>query len=243
MTNLRNRPLSTTNVDSMKDFILSMYHNLITGSKSFPVIPFKGSLRTVQMVKLPEQTEPKENTPSPVPLMPAGVMVPPATLSSSPPTMKTPVLPERTAIAVLKADRRNCVCSVEFDGRNFVRVISTVYRSESTELTNRWRVTDYSTDGQVLMSVLCQFSRDSAVCAKTSVQRKRKHRQEESSLPAPKRSLRVWLDDLWSHTFVYSVYTVGTSQAHRSAFVVRLEWWCNHMMKSEAQITQNIAAT
>ncbi|CAK6963930.1 uncharacterized protein LOC121896739, partial [Scomber scombrus] len=155
MTNLRNRPLSAANVDSMKDSILSMYHNLITGSKSFPVIPFKGSLRSLQTVKLSGQIETKENTtPSPLLFMPAGVMVPPATSSFSPPTMKTPVLPERTAITALKADRRNCVCSMEFDGSNFVRVISTVYRSESTELTNRWRVTDYSTDGQVLMSVL-----------------------------------------------------------------------------------------
>ncbi|XP_067444968.1 uncharacterized protein [Thunnus thynnus] len=194
LTNLRNRPLNTANINSMRESILSMYHSLITGSKTFPVIPFKGCLRSVQTVTpfLRTEQEQRENTtPSPLTDAPAGVMVPAAGSSSSPPTMITPVLPERTAFAALKADRRNCVRSMEFDGSTFTRVISTVYCSESTEMANRWRVTDYSTDGHVLMSALCQFTKNSAQCARTSTRTKRKVTEEESSLSAPKKRLRL----------------------------------------------------
>ncbi|XP_044201034.1 uncharacterized protein LOC122976528 [Thunnus albacares] len=194
LTNLRNRPLRAANIKSMRESILSMYHSLISGSKSFPVIPFKGYLSSVQMVTPFVQTEQEQrenDTPSPLTDAPAGVMVPAADSSSSPPTMMTPVLPERTAMAALKADRRNCVRNMDLDGSTFTRVISTVYRSDSTERANRWRVTDYSTDGHVLMSALCQFTKNSAQCAKTSAQRKRKVTEEESSLSAPKKRLRL----------------------------------------------------
>lgn len=57
------------------------------------------------------------------------------------------------------------------------RVISTVYQTEDTEMTNRWRVTDYSADGRVLMSVLCRFLKTSAKGAKrkTTASRARLH--------------------------------------------------------------------
>ncbi|XP_044035490.1 uncharacterized protein LOC122868019 isoform X2 [Siniperca chuatsi] len=160
MTNLRNRPLSSTSVDSMRESILSLYHNLITGSKDFPLIPFKGSFRSRQTATpfVPVEQEQKENTTPSLTDTPAGIMVPTAGLSASPPIILTPVLPERTELGALKADRRNCVCNMEFDGRTVTRVISTVYRSKSTNLTNRWRVSDYSAEGHVLMSVLSNWS-------------------------------------------------------------------------------------
>ncbi|CAK6981093.1 uncharacterized protein LOC111847890 [Scomber scombrus] len=44
VTNLRNRPVSSTNslMESMRETVLSLYHNLITSSKKFPFIPYRG---------------------------------------------------------------------------------------------------------------------------------------------------------------------------------------------------------
>ncbi|XP_071322631.1 uncharacterized protein [Trachinotus anak] len=197
VTNLRNRPLSSTDVESMRDSIMSLYHNLITGSKDFPVIPFKGSFRSRQTDTPFEhvEVERRENTmPSPLMEGPAGIMAPAAAFTSATSPILTPVLPERTEPGGLRADRRNCVRRVEFDDKTVTRVISPVYRSESTELTNRWRVSDYRADGHVLMSVLCKFTKESAQCAKTQRKRKRKGTEEVttgSSLSPPKKRLRV----------------------------------------------------
>lgn len=193
LTNLRNRPLSGANVDSMRESILSLYHNLITGSKDFPLIPFKGSFRSRQTTTPFVEVEPqqRENTTlAPLLEAPSGIMVPTASSRSAP--ILTPVLPEKTELGALKGDRRNCVRHVEVGGRTVTRVISPVYRSESTELTNRWRVSDYEADGQVLMSVLCRFVKESTQCAQT-LRKKRKDAEEDSSssLSPSKKRLRV----------------------------------------------------
>ncbi|GLD70554.1 uncharacterized protein AKAME5_002187200 [Lates japonicus] len=70
-------------------------------------------------------------------------------------------------------------------------------RTDSTELTNRWRVTDYSSDGHTLMSVLCQFTEKSAQCAMTQSKREREETTStststtSSSFSPPKKRLRV----------------------------------------------------
>ncbi|XP_044042645.1 uncharacterized protein LOC122871514 [Siniperca chuatsi] len=195
LTNLRNRPLSSTNMDSMCKSILSLYHSLVTGSKDFPLISFKGFFRSLQTTTpfvRTKQSRRENTTPSPFTGAPAGMIVRTATSSSSPPNMLTPVLPEKTELGALKADRRNSVRNMEFDGSTVTRVISTVYRSESTELTNRWRVTDYGANGHVLMSVLCQFTKKSAQYAVTPRQEKRKDTEEECSSQSPsKKRLRL----------------------------------------------------
>ncbi len=195
LTNLRNRPLSSTNVDSMRESILSLYHNLITGSKDFPIIRFKGSFRSRQTSTPFVDVEPeqRENTAlSPVLEGPSGIMVPAASSSSAPPPILTPVLPEKTELGALKGDRRNCVRRLELDGRTVTRVISPVYRSESTQLTNRWRVSVYGADGQVLMSVLCRFVKESTQCAKAHGKKRKDTGEASSSSPSPaKKRLRV----------------------------------------------------
>lgn len=180
--NLRNSQLSAFNIDSMSDSVLSLYHSLITGSKDFPMIGYGGTMnynKVSSPFPVPRHVENTE--PSPWTVGPAGMIVPPAGSTSSPPTMLTPPLPERANIYALRADPRNCVRQMEYEGITFTRVISTVYWSESTEMNNRWRVTDYSANGHVKMSVLCQFIRESACYAKKPLRRKRMARDEETT--------------------------------------------------------------
>ncbi|GLD47579.1 uncharacterized protein AKAME5_002719400 [Lates japonicus] len=150
VTNLRNRPLSRSTINSMSKSIVGLYHSLVTGSKDFPSLPLFTYCFTSCEARLQ-----------------------------------------------LRVDRRNCVCTVESDGSSVTRVISTVFRTDSTELTNRWRVTDYSSDGHTLMSVLCQFTEKSAQCAMTQSKREREETTStststtSSSFSPPKKRLRV----------------------------------------------------
>ena len=187
MTNLRNLPLNSTNLRSMHQTVLSLYHNLVTGSKDFPLIPSIGYFNPLRMVTPFPRLRQWENTP-PTPLTdaPPGVMMP---TGGPPPNILTPVLPERAELGVLRADGRNFVRDMEFEGKTVTRVISTVYRSESTELTNRWRVTDYSADGHLLMSVLCRFGRKSTRSAKTP--RQATEEESSSSQAPPKKRMRL----------------------------------------------------
>ncbi|XP_071341771.1 uncharacterized protein [Trachinotus anak] len=193
ITNVRNRPLSSESIKSMSESILSLYHNLITGSKHFPIIPFRGSFLSLQTATPFVHMEPGrgENIrPPPLVEEPAGLMVP-AEASSSAPTIRTPVIPEMMEVGRLWADHRNRVRHIKVDGRTVTRVISSVYSSDSTELSNRWRVSDYREDGHIIMSVLCQFTEKSRQCAE---RKKRKTTEEESSsrsLSPPKKRLRV----------------------------------------------------
>nr|XP_046233407.1 uncharacterized protein LOC124052790 [Scatophagus argus] len=195
VTNLRNRPLSNASVNSLRESVLGLYHNLVTGSKDFPPIPFSGSfassLRCTPFVRVAQAQ--KENT-SPCPLMaaPSG-LVPPLTQSiSSDQIVLTPVLPEKADMEALKADRRNCVRPTQVDGKTVTRVISPVYHVDTIETPNCWRVSDYREDGQVLMSVFCQFTRDFAQYTKPRQQtRKRKNTDTESSSSRLSKRMRV----------------------------------------------------
>lgn len=162
VTNLRNRPVSSTSVESIRNSFLSLYHNLITGSRDFPLIQYKGTYgftRTV-MPFLDVEQDLRENTcPSPLMEGPSGLIILTEESRSAHRTILTPVLPERTELGVLMADHRNCIPKVELDGKTMTRVISPVFRSESSQLTNRWRVSDFRADGQTLMSVLWQTTK------------------------------------------------------------------------------------
>ncbi|CAI5697133.1 unnamed protein product [Oreochromis niloticus] len=187
VTNLRKRPLSPSHLDSMKDLVLSLYHHLVTGSKDFPHVAFRGHLDTDELETTfrPVLQSRRENTtPSPLTDSPDGMVVlPPGSRLTS--QILTPVLPDKANIFVLKADRRNCVRTLEVNGLTVNRVISAVYRTEDcdTEMTNIWRVTDYSSEGNVIMSVLCRFPRKFAQRAK----RKATEEKSSSRSPAPPR--------------------------------------------------------
>ncbi|MGL4877004.1 hypothetical protein [Paraclostridium dentum] len=197
LINLRNRPLRRSHISSMSESILSLYHSLITGTKDFPVISCERAfISHVITTPFPyTQQSQRENTrPSPLILEPAGLVVPTGS-SSSPQTIWTAVHPEKAELRALKADRRNCVRNMEFFGSSFTRVISAVYCSDGSELDNYWRVTDYSANGHILMSVLCRFNRKTAKFAATQREGKRTDREEKdcssSSLPPPRMHLRL----------------------------------------------------
>lgn len=182
VTNLRNRPLSDDNLKSLEDLNLGLYHNLVTGHKEFPSVLARSFLHSILLNTPFIQDRHGENaTPSPLTDLP-GLMTPPAS-SDLPSQILTPVLPVKADLFVLKADRRNCVRTLDIDGLTVNRVISPVYYTNETEMTNRWRVTDYDTEGNMLMSVLCQFSKRSEQRAK----RRAPEDESSSRSPAPPR--------------------------------------------------------
>ncbi|KAF3697365.1 hypothetical protein EXN66_Car013045 [Channa argus] len=197
LINLRNRPLRSSHISTMSESILSLYHSLITGTKDFPVIRCERAfISHVITTPFPyTQQSQRENTrPSPLMVEPAGLVMPTGGSSSSPKTIWTPVHPEKAELRALKADRRNCVRNIDFFGSSFTRVISAVYCSDGSELDNYWRVTDYSADGHILMSVLCRFNRKTAQFAATQRQGRTTNREGDnssSSLPPPRMHLRL----------------------------------------------------
>lgn len=110
VTNMRNRSLSSTAMGSRRESFLSLYHNLTTGSNDFPLIHFKGTFHSCQMVKAivdVEQEQRENTTPSPFVEGPSSLMLPTAGSRSTHRTILTPVLLERTELGALMADRRN----------------------------------------------------------------------------------------------------------------------------------------
>jgi len=93
ITNLRNR-----------DSVLSLYHNLITGSKDYPIIPYKGFFIAQLFFKAFANQEQRANsTPGPLMEAPSGLVVPPAGSSSAPAPVLTPALSEQAELGALKA--------------------------------------------------------------------------------------------------------------------------------------------
>lgn len=211
----------------MKNLVLSLNHNLVTGTKAFPYIAFRGFfnklLLTTPFTHVPE-SQLENTTPSPPTNSPAGLMVPPAG-SHLHSRFLTPLLPEKADLSVLKADQRNCVCTLDVDGDTITRVISTVYCTEEREMTNRWRVTDYTSDGRVIMSVLCQFLKRFTQGAK------RKPAEEESSSRSPtppRKRLRLWSAmkpflDIWNMDVTYGCFLVLWSKLSNSS-CLRCVW-------------------
>ncbi|CAJ1055166.1 uncharacterized protein LOC122973017 [Xyrichtys novacula] len=190
VTNLRNRPVERVRVVSLKETVMSLYHNLITGSGDFPVIHFRGPTFFRQESAPFRREEDKENSRHPSQAAPPGMMVPLAGYTSRTTLMNQP-LPERVELRTL-GDPWTRVHSLMVDGRKTKRVISTVFDSHQSVVTNRWRITDYSENGQCLMSVLCRFTAASTRCVERPKKRKRGHEEEDqdgegSCQPQPKR--------------------------------------------------------
>ncbi|KAK2858817.1 hypothetical protein Q5P01_003437 [Channa striata] len=161
LTNLRNRPLDSSHISAMSESILSLFHNFVTGSRDFPLIPSIGFLDGLQLhspFPFVWREETENAKPNPLTLQPAGVMVPTAGYSSSHKNILTPAHPEKAEVAALRADWRNSVRTMLIDSKSVTRVIATVHSTEGAELANYWRVSDYSADGHILMSVLCKFT-------------------------------------------------------------------------------------
>lgn len=188
--NLRNRPLSSRHLDSMRQSILTLYHDFATGSKHFPVIDFIGYFSHAKLhAGFRRRTENKKSTR--YILAPTGSMVPPAG-SSCTAAFLTPVLPEWAELGAVKADGRNFVQTVKFKGLTFTRVISTVYSPDGSELLNRWRVTDYTLYGHVIMSALCYFTDEFGDKELTPIQRRRKPADKIIRSSQSKNCLRLW---------------------------------------------------
>ncbi|XP_074478052.1 uncharacterized protein LOC141759678 [Sebastes fasciatus] len=197
VTNLRNRPLSRASVESMGESLVCMYHNLITGFNDFPLVPHRGRLR-VRRVATPfarRRQRHRENTrPSPPEEAPPGLIVLAPPPGHTLPTILTPGIPERADLGILMGDHRNHVRCVEVDGRTVTRVVSLVYRSDGTQLRNRWRVSDYGADGQVLMSTLCKFNTETQSPSPSPIPRQKRKVAEggSSGRPSlPEKRLRV----------------------------------------------------
>ncbi|KAM3595028.1 uncharacterized protein V6R79_017288 [Siganus canaliculatus] len=192
VTNLRNRPLPAPAVRSLRACVLSLYHNLVTGSRDFPLIPYDGYFLFRQTVQPFGSLEMMENSPSGHVWGPPGLAVPTTGSRSAGPTVLVPVHPERTELAAL-LDRRNCIRRVLICGRAVRRVISPVYRSDHSELVNLWRVSDYTVEGCLLMSVFCRFTSDSMEFVETRTQNGKKRALEggSSSEAPPRKCFRL----------------------------------------------------
>ncbi|KAF3692533.1 hypothetical protein EXN66_Car008209 [Channa argus] len=171
-----NHPLSRSNITSTSESVLSLYHSLITGTKDLPVIscerPF---ITSVIITPFPYN---QQNT-RPSMLQPASVVMPTGGSRSAPQTIWTPVHPEKLELRALKANCRKCLRDMEVYSSSFTGVISAVYRSEGSELDNYWRVTDYSADEHIVMSVLCRFNRKVAHFAATDSREDDRQRRGE----------------------------------------------------------------
>nr|XP_043868834.1 uncharacterized protein LOC122758634 [Solea senegalensis] len=141
VTNKMMGPLSRTSLLSLKDSILSLYHNLCTGSKEYPIIPYAGVSHTAQRSSFVIEED-----------------VESITLS----TIFTPVIPRWLQQGWLRVERRNRVQHIVVDGKPVTRVISPVFLSDGSERRNCWRVSDYGANGHMIVSVLCKFTAKSA---------------------------------------------------------------------------------
>ncbi|XP_058472609.1 uncharacterized protein LOC131445891 [Solea solea] len=154
VTNKMMGPLSRTSLLSLKDSILSLYHNLCTGSKEYPIIPYAGVSHTAQRSSFVIEED-----------------VESITLSA----IFTPVIPRWLQQGWLRVERRNRVQHLVVDGKPVTRVISPVFLSDGSERRNLWRVSDYGANGHMIVSVLCKFTAKSANYAEA--RRTRSHRE------------------------------------------------------------------
>ncbi|KAK2842490.1 hypothetical protein Q5P01_012690 [Channa striata] len=71
----------------------------------------------------------------------------------------TPVHPEQIDIETL-ANSQNHFNIVEFEGRRFVRVTSSVSSPDERQSQRIWRVSDYSLRGRIILSVIFSMTMD-----------------------------------------------------------------------------------
>lgn len=196
ITNLRNRPLCSTAIDSIRETCLSLYHSFVTGSTHFPHVPYKGFFRTVTLFS-PFQVDEDgykagrsqlENIrPSPVMDQPPGLMPSPVPRAFQ--TLLLPAHAERRSGLTLTPRCR--LRRVTLEDWTVTRVISPVYYADGTKLRNRWRVTDYHTDGHMLMSVVCRFINLSLPSVETPKKRGLSEEDDSDSNPRQKKRLRL----------------------------------------------------
>uniref|UniRef100_UPI003AADB795 uncharacterized protein n=1 Tax=Centroberyx gerrardi TaxID=166262 RepID=UPI003AADB795 len=195
VSNLRNRPLNNGNLTALSQSLLGLHRRLTGESGQFPQLGPYGLLQ-MDLLASPFTYPPqdhRENMPL-CSLMEAPAAAVVSTAGSG--SLVTPGHPDRVEPAALRVDPRNQVCPMEWGGRRFDRVISPVWRSEGGELEGRCRVTDYTPEGDMILSVLCSFPGTGQERRDTEKpQRKRKAGWEESStsssLPPGKRGLRL----------------------------------------------------
>ncbi|XP_044050209.1 uncharacterized protein LOC122875303 [Siniperca chuatsi] len=89
----------------------------------------------------------------------------------------TPVHPEQIDILAL-ANTQNHFNIMEFEGRKFVRVTSTVHSPDGRQSQSKWRVSDYNLDGQMILSVICTMAMDMLFISEERTQAE----QEESRM-------------------------------------------------------------
>lgn len=147
VTNLRNQPLSSSHLDSINNQILSLYHDLVTGSKEFPHIAVRGLFHSEQMTTtftavLKSQRENTTPSPSTSWYDGAACRVP---LTFSDPDSCT----SRQGGYLCTEYRPEELCPHLGDGLIVTRVISALDRTEDSEMTNHWRVTDYSSEAEL----------------------------------------------------------------------------------------------
>ncbi|CAJ1073783.1 uncharacterized protein LOC115779766 isoform X1 [Xyrichtys novacula] len=174
VTNLRNRPLDPSRVDSLSQVVMSLYHNYITGSRGFPIIPIRGPFCSLLLFTPFRWKWNRENDPHPLLSFPPGMMVPSAGFTSR--TIQTAALPERVELGTI-GDPRCQVRTLMMDGRTITRVISMVTDTNHSVINNRWRVCDYDENGQCLMSVLCNFKFESG-CAERPMNRSHEEKED-----------------------------------------------------------------
>lgn len=71
----------------------------------------------------------------------------------------TPVHPEQIDIQAL-ANTQNHFNIMQFEGRTFVRVTSSVHSPDGGQSQSKWRVSDYNLEGQMMLSVICTMTMD-----------------------------------------------------------------------------------
>ncbi|XP_022614073.1 uncharacterized protein LOC111231300 [Seriola dumerili] len=193
--NFRNRRLTSENLDTLSAFMPTLERRL-TGEPE-PPASLMANVRT-DCLRSPftYKDEDVENDrlcslvakPARVMMTPAGFRLPAGKLLS-------PTHPDKVHIMVLKADRRNSILTLEWDGVPFNRVVSPVYRATEEQVKGWFRVSDYTQDGHMTLSVLCYFPivEEEDRVRREEPQKKRERDEEDESsadVPKPKR-LRV----------------------------------------------------
>ncbi|XP_018540416.1 uncharacterized protein LOC108888763 [Lates calcarifer] len=155
--NFRNRCLTLENLDTLSAFMPALQCRL-TGQPDLP-LPLIANVRT-NCLRSPftYKDEDVENAtccslvekPAQVMMTPAGFRLPAGRLLSPP-------HPDKVSITVLKADWRNVVRSLEWGGVFFSRVVSSCYSAAEEQVKGWFRVSDYTEDGHMILSVLCYF--------------------------------------------------------------------------------------
>lgn len=144
VTNLRNQPLSSSHLDSINNQILSLYHDLVTGSKEFPHIAVRADDDNFYCCA--EKSEGEHHSISFYKLTSwydgAACRVP---LTFSDPDSCT----SRQGGYLCTEYRPEELCPHLGDGLIVTRVISALDRTEDSEMTNHWRVTDYSSEAEL----------------------------------------------------------------------------------------------